>query len=172
MESKFIHIPSVDETFIKERGLKAEQLFRQGYNCSQSVALAFGDLIEAGGGPSSGQLAALATGFGGGMGRMREVCGTVSGMTLVAGLACPAGPAGHQEGNSAKQANYALVQEMAGEFRAINGSIICRELLGLAGTAPDSPAPSSRTESYYKKRPCAELCRIAAEIVARHLTNK
>ena len=111
------------------------------------------------------EVAKLASGFGGGMGRMREVCGTVSAMTMVAGAMIPANDVTDK---SAKTANYALVQEMAGEFREMNGSIICRELLGLS-KPEGTPVPSDRTPEYYKKRPCGELCSIAAGIIARKL---
>lgn len=144
------------------RGAKAEKLFRDGYNCSQAVVLAFSDMLEAAGGPGFEQLAALMSGFGGGMGRMREVCGTVSGMTALAGFIIPA--------CEDKAANYALVQEFAEKFKSFNGSIICRELLGLS-QPKDAPTPSERTPEYYKKRPCAELCRIAATIVAEYLSK-
>ena len=168
------------------RSEKAYNLFKEGYNCCQSVVLAFSDFIAAQGGPDEKTLATLCTGFGGGMGRMREVCGTVSGMTILAGFICPAA----LDDKAAKASNYALVQSFAARFRAANGSIICRELLGqstpphtdgagLAGTAPekntglagtaDSPVPADRTPEYYKKRPCAELCAFAASIVEDYL---
>lgn len=146
----------------EQRGEKAESLFRNGYNCSQAVVLAFSDMLEAAGGPVFEQIAAMMSGFGGGMGRMREVCGTVSGMTALAGFIIPA--------TEDKAGNYALVQEFAGQFKSLNRSIICRELLGLTQHA-DAPVPSERTPEYYKKRPCAELCRIAATIVAGYLSD-
>lgn len=114
------------------------------------------------------EVARLASGFGGGMGRMREVCGTVSAMTMVAGAMIPANDVADK---AAKTANYALVQDMADEFRRMNGSIICRELLGLS-KPEGTPVPSDRTSEYYKKRPCGELCSIAAGIVARKLNEQ
>ena len=99
------------------------------------------------------------------MGRMREVCGTVSAMTMIAGVMIPATDVNDKQ---AKTANYALVQEMADEFRQNCGSIICRELLGLS-KPEGTPVPSDRTAEYYKKRPCGELCSIAAGIIARKL---
>jgi len=146
---------------VQDREERARELFKSGYNCCQAVAMTFADVI----GLPEQEVARLASGFGGGMGRMREVCGTVSGMTLVAGAIIPANDVTDKE---AKTANYALVQEMAGEFRKMNGSIICRELLGL-GKPEGTPVPSDRTPEYYKKRPCGELCSIAAGIVARNL---
>ena len=123
--------------------------------------MTFADVI----GLSEEEIARLASGFGGGMGRMREVCGTVSAMTMVAGALIPASDVTDK---AAKTANYALVQEMADEFKKMNGSIICRELLGLSKTE-GTPVPSERTPEYYKKRPCGELCALAAGIVARKL---
>lgn len=146
---------------VEEREQKAGELFKAGYNCCQAVAMTFADVI----GLPEQEVARLASGFGGGMGRMREVCGTVSAMTLVAGAMISANDVTDK---AAKTANYALVQEMAGEFRQMNGSIICRELLGLS-KPEGTPVPSDRTPEYYKKRPCGELCSIAAGIVARKL---
>jgi len=151
---------------VMNRSERAYELFRSGYNCCQSVVLAFSDYIAAGGGPDEKTLAAMCSGFGGGMGRMREVCGTVSGMTIMAGFIRPAADVAD---HTAKTANYELVRRFADEFRAVNGSIICRELLGLAPTGRESASPSERTPEYYRKRPCGELCSIAAGIVERYL---
>lgn len=148
---------------VEERETKASRLFREGYNCCQAVAMTFADVI----GLPESEVARLASGFGGGMGRMREVCGTVSAMTMVAGAMIPANDVNNKE---TKTANYALVQEMASEFRQMNGSIICRELLGMS-KPEGTPVPSDRTAEYYKKRPCGELCSIAAGIIARKLEN-
>ena len=148
---------------VEERKNKAAELFKAGYNCCQAVAMTFSDVI----GLPESEVARLASGFGGGMGRMREVCGTVSAMTMVAGAIIPANDVNDK---SAKTANYALVQEMADEFRQMNGSIICRELLGLS-KPEGTPVPSDRTPEYYKKRPCGELCSIAAGIIAKQLEN-
>ena len=146
---------------VEDRERRARELFSAGYNCCQAVAMTFADVI----GLSEEEIARLASGFGGGMGRMREVCGTVSAMTLVAGALIPASDVTDK---AAKTANYALVQEMADEFKKMNGSIICRELLGLS-KPEGTPVPSERTPEYYKKRPCGELCALAAGIVARKL---
>ena len=146
---------------VEEREERARDLFKAGYNCCQAVAMTFADVI----GLPEDEVARITSGFGGGMGRMREVCGTVSAMTMVAGAMIPANDVNDK---AAKTANYALVQEMAGEFRQLNGSIICRELLGLS-KPEGTPVPSDRTPEYYKKRPCGELCAIAAGIVARKL---
>ena len=154
---------------IEERVAKAKKLFKEdGYNCCQAVVLAYNDVF----GISDEVAAAMSSGFGGGMGRMREVCGSVSGMVMLAGLMRPADDPSVKEWRTA---NYALVQEMAGEFKAINGSIVCKELLGLVpmgsgNPAPkESPEPSDRTPEYYKKRPCEELVGISARIVGEKL---
>lgn len=149
------------EIDIEQRAAQAEANFRAGYNCAQSVYMAYADLFEL----DSTLAATISAPFGGGMGRLREVCGACSGMFLVAGLAVPAA---NPKDREAKAANYKLVQELAAEFKAENGSYICRELLGLT-CHTDSPTPEVRTEAYYKKRPCAQLVRIAAEIVGRKL---
>jgi C_GCAxxG_C_C family probable redox protein len=149
---------------VEEREQKAGELFKAGYNCCQAVAMTFADVI----GLPEDEIARLASGFGGGMGRMREVCGTVSAMTMVSGALIPANDVNDK---SAKTKNYALVQEMAGEFKDMNGSIICRELLGLS-KPEGTPVPSDRTSEYYKKRPCGELCSIAAGIIARRIKEQ
>ena len=134
------------------RGDLAKEKFKQGYNCSQSVALAFSDYL----GMIDDMIAKITSGFGGGVGRMREVCGTVSGMTYVIS---------NLFGDRNKGEVYEIVQSAAEKFKEENGSIICRELLGLSTAEKQSPVPEARTEQYYKKRPCAELCKIAADIL-------
>ncbi len=154
---------------IEERVAKARRLFKEeGYNCCQAVVLAYNDLF----GIDDETAAAMSSGFGGGMGRMREVCGSVSGMVMLAGLIAPAtDPSAKVD----RTKNYALVQEMAGQFREINGSIVCKELLGLVPmgssqpAAKESPEPSDRTPEYYKKRPCEELVGISARIVGEKI---
>ena len=154
---------------IEERVEKAKRLFKEGgYNCCQAVVLAYNDIF----GIDDETAAAMSSGFGGGMGRMREVCGSVSGMVMLAGLIRPATDPTVKDWRTA---NYALVQEMAGEFKGINGSTVCKELLGLVPTgsneqAPkESPEPSDRTPEYYKKRPCEELVGISARIVGEKI---
>ena len=154
---------------LEERVEKAGRLFKEGgYNCCQAVVLAYCDVF----GLDEKTAASIASGFGGGMGRMREVCGAVSGMTFLSGLMSPADDPSVK---TSRTANYALVPEMAEEFRKINGSIVCRELLGLvpmgsgAVAAKESPEPSDRTAEYYKKRPCEEMVRIAARIVGERI---
>lgn len=146
-----------------ERGARARELFTAGYNCSQAVLLAYEDLC----GLSHEEAARLASSFGGGMGRMREVCGAVSGMSMVAGLAY-----GYSDptDRAAKAEHYRRIQELAGEFRERNGSIVCRELLGLS-PGPDRPDPSERTAGYYRKRPCQELVFDAAAILEAYIAE-
>ena len=109
----------------------AEKYFKEGANCSQAVLAAFADEL----GITEEFAMRLASGFGGGMGRMREVCGAVSGMILVANILCGNGD---KSDKKAKDAHYALIQKLAGKFREQNGSIICRELLGLEKTVRTS----------------------------------
>ena len=157
---------TIPENFdIEERARKAKQNFLDGYNCCQSVMLAFSDVFEA----DELTLSTIASGFGGGLARMREVCGTVSAIGMAAGFISPAV---HPKNMEERTANYALVQELAGEFRKENGSIICAELLGLRPKKEiESPAPSERTEEYYRKRPCPELVACSALIIARKLLS-
>ena len=149
---------------VDERAELAHSNFLRGYNCSQSIVLAFPDVLaKAGIEPSVA--AKLASPFGGGMGRMREVCGAVSGMLMVLGLA-----QGYDEAKAyaEKKDLYQKVQTLCTRYSNENGSIVCRELLGL-GKGPDEPTPQRRTEGYYRKRPCPELCACAARILAEHL---
>ena len=158
---------------IEERVAKAKRLFKEeGYNCCQAVVLAYNDVF----GIDDDTAAALSSGFGGGMGRMREVCGSVSGMVMLAGLMAPAADPSIKVDRTR---NYALIQDMAEEFRAMNGSIVCKELLGLvpmgsgaAAATKESPEPSDRTPEYYKKRPCEELVGIAAHIVGQRILKE
>ena len=140
---------------------KAMALFREGYNCSQSVFLAFEDCY----GIDRQTALRLSSSFGGGMGRLREVCGAVSGMFMVAGLLY-----GYEDpkDHTAKTEHYKRIQELAQEFREVNGSIVCRDLLGLAAGA-DSHVPEKRTEEYYKKRPCVQLVGLAEAIMEGYI---
>lgn len=151
---------------VDERVERAVNYFKSGYNCAQAVVMAFDDVMSM----TPETLARLAAPFGGGMGRMREVCGTVSGMAFVAGAIAPsADPSNLDE----RKQNYALVQLFADKFRAENGDIVCRRLLGLEPMIEraETPMPSERTSEYYKKRPCAEYVACAARIVAEHLAK-
>lgn len=143
------------------RGEKAEALFLEGYNCAQAVVIAFEDLH----GLDRETAAKLSSSFGGGMARLREVCGSVSGMFMVAGLLYGYdNPKAKEE----KAEHYARIQKLAAEFTAENGSIVCRELLGLTEKKQE-PTPEARTEEYYKKRPCKELIGRAAEIMDNYI---
>ena len=145
---------------------RAVELFVEGYNCAQAVAAAFGDLT----GLDEKTAAKMASCFGGGMGRMREVCGAVSGMLLVAGLLYGYDDA---EAKEAKKELYKQVQELAGEFSAQNGSIVCRDILK---NPPTDPNPSPRSEEYYKHRPCSSMVVFAArqldKFIAEHPLDK
>ena len=140
---------------------KAANNFREGYNCAQSVLLAFANKV----GLRENEALKLASSFGGGMGRLREVCGAVSAMFMIAGIL-----KGYTEPNNdiVKANHYKLIQDLAAEFKLKHGTIICRELLGLDGTE-FSPIPSARTDEYYKERPCEEFIKCAAEIVEEDL---
>ncbi len=139
----------------------AKELFTKGYNCSQAVVLAFCD--ETGLAPETSLK--ISSSFGGGMGRLREVCGAVSGMFIVAGLL-----EGYSDplDKQAKAKHYELIQSLATSFKDKNNSIICRELLGLT-VEKESPVPEKRTEAYYKKRPCGELVEQAAIILDEYI---
>ena len=140
----------------------AGDLFLQGYNCAQAVAVAFCDVT----GLTPEFSAQMASSFGGGMGRMREVCGAVSGMFMVLGALYGYD---NSDAESTKKELYKQVQALAEQFRAENGSIICREILK---NPPSDPNPSPRTAEYYAKRPCARMVMTAAklmdEFIAEH----
>lgn len=172
----------------EERVECAKAYFRQGFNCSQSVVLAFKDVC----GLDEKALGRIAAGLGGGVGRMREVCGCVCGMAMLSGFITEhkrvddkeLPPAPYEQ----KKAAYALTQKMASDFKKETGSIVCRELLGLSrdqdsplpsadsgsgasSEAPLSPVPEHRTADYYKKRPCEQMVALAARIVSEKLLN-
>lgn len=135
--------------------------FKKGYNCSQSIVLTFADILPL----DSDTLAKMASSFGGGMGRLREVCGAVSGMFMVAGLLY--GYEGPETGQ-VKADHYARIQDLAHRFEEQHGSIVCREMLGLS-VKHDVPTPEARTDEYYKKRPCVEIIGDAAEILDEYI---
>ena len=139
----------------------AMENFRKGYNCSQSIVLAFEDMLPV----DKNLLSKLSSSFGGGMGRLREVCGSVSGMFMVAGLLY--GYEGPETGE-VKAEHYARIQELAHRFEEKHGSIVCRELLNLS-VRHDQPVPEARKNEYYKKRPCPELIGDAAEILEQFI---
>ena len=144
-----------------EHRILAEQNFEAGCNCAQSVLLAFSDLT----GLDDKTALAISSSFGAGMGRLREVCGAVSGMFMVAGLLY-GGKASQEE----KAAHYERLQLLAARFREKNGSYLCRELL--AGVPVTSgAAPDARTAEYYKTRPCKRLCGDAAELLDQYIAG-
>ena len=145
-------------------GEKAKNFFLQGYNCSQAVLLAFCDEL----GLDQDTALRLSSSFGGGMGRLREVCGAVSGMFMVIGLRFASDNPNDTE---AKALHYKRIQALAQTFKAENSSIICRDLLGLSQKGASNPVPEERTAEYYKKRPCKELVEFAALITAQYIAE-
>jgi len=141
---------------------KAKELFESGYNCSQSVFCAFCEDV----GMDFEQGLKLSSSFGGGMGKLREVCGAVTGMFMIAGLKC-----GYTSNNDdeAKTEHYRLIQSLAEKFKQKFGTIICRELLNMPS---DGHVPAKRTEEYYKTRPCSEFIAYAAEITEKEIIRK
>ena len=145
-----------------DHSYKAAELFLNGSNCAQAVVLAFGDVT----GLDDSMAAKLSSSFGGGMGRMREVCGAVSGMLMVVGLLYGYDDPGEKD--IQKKEHYRLVQELAGKFREECGSIICREILK---NPPSDPNPTPRTEEFYKKRPCVHMVMTAARILDEYIAE-
>ena len=145
----------------EERAEKAAAYFKEGYNCAQSVVLSFADELEI----EPKTLAKLASSFGGGMGRLREVCGAVSGMFMVYGLLC-----GYDspEEDEEKSDNYQAIQAMASAFQGIHGSIVCRDILKKPA-GKEHHIPEKRTASYYAARPCERCVYDAAEILESFL---
>ncbi|MBD5545103.1 MAG: C_GCAxxG_C_C family protein [Lachnospiraceae bacterium] len=149
---------------MESRVEEAVALFQEGYNCAQSVFGAYADVF----GMDKETALKLISPMGAGIGRMRQVCGTVSGMALLSGL---------KDGNmdpkdrEAKARTYEIVRNMSDEFEKENGSILCRELLGIL-SREESAMPAERTEEYYKVRPCVKLVRSAAQIVERQLLQE
>ncbi len=146
------------------RALRAKELFEEGYNCCQATLIAFEDLT----GLDRETAAKVASSFGGGIGRLREVCGTFTGACMALGMI-----KGYDDpkATTAKSEQYKEIQELAAKFTEGNGSIICRELLGL-GEKKSDPTPSARTSEYYRKRPCGELCAYATQLLENMLLSK
>lgn len=140
---------------------KAEQakaLFHAGANCAQAVLGAFANEC----GLTEEEAFRIASGFGGGVSRLREICGAVSGMVLVANFLYGQSDVSNK---AEKDAHYARVRELTDTFQSETGSVVCRELLGLEKKQSDIPISEARTEQYYKKRPCAEMVALAAGIL-------
>lgn len=143
---------------------RAYQLFREGYNCSQAVLAAFCDVTHL----SFDTSVQISSSFGGGMGRMREVCGALSGAFMVLGMLYGRYAT---DDRSAKAAHYKRIQDFAEDFKKENhGTILCKELLGETKVSKD-PVPEARTETYYRKRPCGEIVRGVAILLDRYLEN-
>ena len=145
-----------------DRSEEAKNNFLNGMNCAQSVLCAFCDRC----GLDRNTAMKLASGFGGGIARQREVCGAITGMCMAADLI--RGP-GEGLDKAAKDEHYAFIRGLCDAFRDETGSIVCRELLGLAPKQSDSPVSEARTAAYYQKRPCAELVALAAKILSEKL---
>ncbi len=152
---------------LEARVQRAVDFFMQGYNCSQAVVAAFADMY----GFDEVMAKRLAAGFGGGVGRLRMMCGAVSGFVMLVGLDC-----GQEDGDDrdGKSACYKVVQELIAKSKEQNGSIICAEILGLKGyeKAQSSYVASPRTAEYYRTRPCAAKVESAARIFAEYLQEK
>ena len=151
-------------TMEQDRVQKAVENFMQGYGCSQAVVAAFADLY----GLDDTMAKRISAGFGGGVGRMRMMCGAVSGLVILAGL-----EKGQTEGSDkqGKADCYKLVQELLAKFKERNGSVICAELLGMNGckVVTDTNIPDERNAEYYKKRPCVRKVESAARVFAEYL---
>ena len=146
---------------LKQRTELAVSYFEQGYNCSQAVFMAYADKYQI----DRETAAKLATSFGGGMGRLREVCGAVSGMFFVLGLHYPFT---QPSDKVAKDVNYKAVQRTAAEFKSVMGSYICADLLKTK-REPQQPESTERNEAYYNMRPCTRCVAVAAGIVGREI---
>lgn len=150
-------------------------LFKQGYNCSQSVAMAFADYYSI----DSVLMSRLVGSFGGGIGRMRETCGAACGMFMLAGLEVTKNGESYPDAELKKQ-NYQAVQHLAEMFRQQTGSILCRDLIGLNkqrldGSIPPiqiCPTPEARTDDYYRKRPCIRMVETAIRLYCQYLENQ
>ena len=152
---------------LQQRVDRAVDYFMQGYGCCQSVVAAFADLY----GLDDTMAKRIGAGFGGGVGRMRMMCGAVSGIVVLVGLDCGQTEGSDREG---KSACYKVVQQLLARSREHNGSLICAEILGLKGhdKAMSSYEASARTAEYYKTRPCAAKVESAARIFAEYLQDK
>lgn len=162
-----VALTSVKEMNLEERVERAVDLFMQGYGCCQSVVAAFSDLY----GMDQEMALRVSAGFGGGVGRLRMMCGAVSGIVILVGLDCGQTEGSNREG---KSDCYKVVQDLLARSKAENGSLICAEILGLKGydKAASSYVASPRTAEYYKTRPCAAKVESAARIFADYLAHK
>ena len=149
----------------ERRVKKGIELFKEGYNCSQAVTMTFADWYNV----PAGLMARISASFGGGIGRMRETCGTASGMFMLAGLEV----ASEKADKVIKAKKYETVQRLAADFKKETGSIICRDLpKGYIKDASTAPKPDERTDEYYKKRPCVRMVELAIRIYMNYLREK
>ena len=149
---------------MNDRSEEAKNNFLSGMNCAQAVLCAFADRC----GLDRDTAMKLASGFGGGIARQREVCGAISGICMAADLIRGPGESAYK---TAKDEHYAFIRCLCDAFRDETGSIVCRELLGLGPKQSDPPVSEARTAAYYRKRPCAELVALAAKILSEKLPD-
>lgn len=152
---------------MENRIQNAIEYFMQGYGCSQSVLIAYADIY----GLDENMAKRVAAGFGGGVGRMRMMCGAVSALVILAGLDCGQTEGSDREG---KAYCYKVTQQLLARFKELNGSIICAELLKMNGcnAVKDTNIPDERNAEYYKKRPCVKKVESAARVFAEYLKEK
>ena len=147
------------------RSERAKEKFLQGYACSQAVALAFCDVM----GADEASVSKIMLPFGGGLGRLRLTCGAVSGMAAVVGMVF----ADAENSPENKKKVYAIVQELCAKFQAETGSLICSELLsGMKVPVEVGGVAEARTAEYYRKRSCADMVALAAQIVEEYLQEQ
>lgn len=154
---------------MKDHATRAVELFFEGFNCAQSVLGAFAEDPEVGLGLEFGTAVRLTSALGGGLSRQRELCGAINGMCIAAGLLFGYDEAGDTAG---KTRLYADIRRLCDEFRAINGSIVCRELLGERKGRDTAPIPDARTAEYYRTRPCAKMIHDAAAVLDSELARR
>lgn len=148
---------------IQQREAQARNLFKQGYNCAQSVAVTYADIVNV----DAELINRIALPFGGGFGRLREMCGTVSGAGIIIGAITKPNPNPHNSKSDA----YVKVQSFTEKFKQENGSIICRELLAMVANIDSNPEPEKRTTEYYKRRPCVEYIAASVRIIGTMINN-
>lgn len=151
---------------LQERVQRAVENFMQGYGCCQSVVAAFADMY----GFTDTQAKQVGAGFGGGVGRLRMMCGAVSGIVILVGMDCGQTEGSDREG---KAVCYKVVQRLLARFKELNGSVVCAELLSLNGCkVSTSYVPDERNADYYKRRPCVAKVESAARVFAEYLNEK
>ena len=141
------------------KGELAKEYFSKGYNCAVSVALAFKEELQL----EEEKIKRLTIAFGGGLARQRLTCGAVSSMCMVIGYVLSNG--------ESRAEIYPIIQSACNDFKREVGSIICEDLLNGKIEVNTNPIPDERTKEYYVKRPCQELCYIAAEIAQKYLNK-